>query len=143
MVRPRPAVLLLTSALVTCTTPTEPRFPRDAIEIDAPPQFALWWRMTEACSGLRGDLGSIRWYVQTGVDALQIPGNQDGRYGGYWWALGNRILLTEKAVTQPWLIRHEMLHALIGRVGHPRSQFVDRCGGTVTCTGECERQAGP
>jgi hypothetical protein len=134
------AVLLV--ALVACTTPTEPRFPDDAIPLDVPPQFALWWRMTEACSGLRGDLHAVRWYVQPGVETLHIPGDHEGQYGGYWWAIGNRILLTEKAVTEGWLVRHEMLHALIGRAGHPRAAFGDGCGGIVTCTGECRREAG-
>jgi hypothetical protein len=105
------------------------------------PQFALWWRMTEACSGLRGSLADVRWYVQPGLETLQIPGDA-GRYGGYWWADGNRVLLTERAVTDGWLVRHEMLHALVGRAGHPREQFGDRCGGIVTCTGECQRDAG-
>jgi hypothetical protein len=139
--RDRFAVLLL--ALAACTTPTEPRFPNDAIPIDGQPQFALWWRMTQACSGLRGDLGAVHWFVQPGVETLQIPGDHDGQYGGYWWSIGNRILLTEKAVTDGWLVRHEMLHALIGRAGHPRGEFVDQCGGIVTCTGACRREAGP
>jgi hypothetical protein len=135
------AVLLI--ALGACTTPTEPRFPDDAIPLGVQPQFALWWRMTQACSGLRGDLGDIQWYVQPDVETLHIPGDHDGPYGAYWWAAGNRILLTEKAATDGWLVRHEMLHALIGRAGHPRADFVDRCGGIVTCTGECRRAAGP
>jgi hypothetical protein len=135
------AVVLI--ALAACTMPTEPRFPDDAIALDLQPQFALWWRMTQACSGLRGELGAVDWYVQPGVETLRIPGEHDGQYGAYWWAIGNRILLTEKAVTDGWLVRHEMLHALIGRGGHPRGQFVDQCGGIVTCTGECQREAGP
>jgi hypothetical protein len=99
--------------------------------------------MTEACSGLRGDLHAVRWYVQPDVTALHIPGDDDGQYGGYWWATGNRILLTEKAITDGWLVRHEMLHALIGRPGHSRAEFIDRCGGIVTCTGECQHEVGP
>lgn len=99
--------------------------------------------MTESCSGLRGDLASVQWYVQPGVETLQIPGDHNGQLAGYWWGIGNRILLTERAVTSGWLVRHEMLHALIGRAGHPRAQFVDRCGGIVTCVGECQREAGP
>jgi hypothetical protein len=137
----RVAVLLI--AVAACTSPTELRFPDDAIPIDVQPQFALWWRMTQACSGLRGDLGAVRWYVQPDVEALHIPGDHGGPYGAYWWATGNRILLTERAVTDGWLVRHEMLHALMGRAGHPRGEFVDRCGGIVTCTGECGREAGP
>jgi hypothetical protein len=137
--RDRVAALLL--AVSACTSPTEPQFPGDALALDVQPQFVLWWRMTEACSGRRGDLSAIRWYVQPGVEALHIPGDA-GDYGAYWWASGNRILLTERAVTDGWLVRHEMLHALLGRAGHPRGEFVDRCGGIVTCTGECQREAG-
>lgn len=140
-VRDRFGVLLI--ALAACTTPTEPRFPDDAIPLDLQPQFRLWWRMTQACSGLGGDVGAVRWYVQPDVETLHIPGDHGGHYGGYWWAIGNRILLTERAVTDGWLVRHEMLHALIGRAGHPRDHFVDRCGGIVTCSGECQREAGP
>ena len=139
--RDRFAVLLI--ALAACTMPTEPRFPDDATPLDPQPQFALWWRMTQACSGLRGDLSAVRWYVQPNVETLHIPGDDDGRYAGYWWAIGNRILLTERAVTDGWLVRHEMLHALIGLAGHPRGEFVDRCGGIVACSGECLRETGP
>ena len=139
-VRDRVAVVLIAGA--ACTTPTEPGFPDDAISLALQPQFALWWRMTQECSGLRGDLGAVRWYVQPDVETLHIPGDHSGQYGGYWWAAGSRILLTEKAVTDGWLVRHEMLHALIGRAGHPREQFVDQCGGIVTCAGECAREAG-
>lgn len=141
--RVRDPVAALLIALAACTTPTEPHFPDDAIALGVPPQFALWWRMTQACSGLRGDLGAVHWYVQPDVETLSIPGDHDKQYGGYWWAIGNRVLLTEKAVTDGWLVRHEMLHVLIGRAGHPRGDFVDRCGGIVTCTGECRREAGP
>jgi hypothetical protein len=135
------AVLLI--GLAACVTPTEPRLPDDAIPLAVQPQFALWWRMTQACSGLRGDMGAVHWYVQPDVETLHIPGDHDGQFGGYWWAVGNRILLTEKAVTDGWLVRHEMLHALVGRAGHPRGEFGDRCGGIVACTGECQREAGP
>ncbi len=141
-VRTRLGIPVLLLALGACTAPTEPQFPAGAVALDVQPHFALWWRMTQACSGLRGDLGAVRWYVQPGVETLDVPGD-GGRYGGYWWAIGNRILLTEKAVADGWLVRHEMLHALIGRAGHPREEFIDRCGGIVTCSGDCRREAGP
>ncbi len=36
-----------------------------------------------------------------------------------------------------------MLHALLGTSGHPRVDFLDRCGGTVSCDQGCVAEAGP
>ena len=41
------------------------------------------------------------------------------------------------------IVRHEMLHALLGKAGHPRKQFLGKCLGTVVCQGACIRDAGP
>ena len=41
------------------------------------------------------------------------------------------------------IIRHEMLHALLGSKGHPREEFLGRCAGYVTCTSKCAEDAGP
>ncbi|HEV7702757.1 MAG TPA: hypothetical protein VGO46_00640 [Gemmatimonadaceae bacterium] len=105
-----------------------------------PPEYRLWWSMTEACSGLHGSFSSIDWYVVPGTTAL--PGTH-GEYQGEWFVQGNRISLASAKEFDGSLVRHEMLHALLGVNGHPRSQFLDRCAGTVVCVEECMQDAGP
>ena len=102
--------------------------------------------MVESCSGLSGDLATVRWYVQPGVDTLQVSGIADA--AGVWFSYGNRILLTESSVADGPTVRHEMLHALIGsgesdKDSHPKLYFRERCGGIVACDGPCAIDGGP
>lgn len=126
-------------------SPTEP-FPPNAVPLAPPIQYGLWWQMVESCSGLSGDLATVRWYVQPGVQTLQGPGLSDA--AGVWFSYGNRILLTESSVTDGPTVRHEMLHALL-RSGegesdiHPKLYFRERCGGIVWCDGPCAIDGGP
>jgi hypothetical protein len=104
-----------------------------------PPEYRLWWTMTEACSGLHGSLSSVDWYVVPGT--TELPGTH-GEYQGEWFVQGNRISLASAEQYNGSLVRHEMLHALLGVDGHPRSEFLDRCAGTVVCVEECIQDAG-
>jgi len=54
-------------------------------------------------------------------------------------------VLADTANLSGSIIRHEMLHALLGPLvgGHPRNQFLGRCAGTVACSGKCITEAGP
>lgn len=36
----------------------------------APPQYALWWRLTERCAARVFDPDQISWYVVLGADYL-------------------------------------------------------------------------
>jgi hypothetical protein len=105
-----------------------------------PPEYRLWWSMTEACSGLHGSFSSVDWYVVPGT--TDLPGTH-GEYQGEWFVQGNRISLASAEQFDGSLVRHEMLHALLGVDGHPRSEFLDRCAGTVVCVEECMEAAGP
>jgi hypothetical protein len=40
---------------------------------------------------------------------------------------GNRIYLPANALGEEWLVRHEMLHALMQRGSHPSRAFVEAC----------------
>jgi hypothetical protein len=40
-------------------------------------------------------------------------------------------------VEQGALVRHEMLHDLLGRGDHPAEFFQRRCGAVVYCNAEC------
>lgn len=104
-----------------------------------PPQaYALWWKLTEACSGVVRDFDAIKWYVVPGASAIEVGGRS---YHGYVWPRSGRIVLAEQVVLQGAFVRHEMLHALTGD-GHSRQYFLERCGGVVVCGGECVADAG-
>lgn len=45
----------------------------------------------------------------------------------------NRIVLAGKTVATGYIVRHEMLHAIVHRDGHPPVYFQDRCAGVVDC----------
>lgn len=126
--------------LSSCVVATEPRFPSDARPIAPPAQFAVWWGVTEACSGLRGDFQMVRWYVVP--DQELIVGGV--RYDGYTWTDGSpRIVVAQGMLDGAGeLIRHEMLHALLQHGGHPRQYFTERCGDIVSCVSSCAQETG-
>ena len=46
---------------------------------------------------------------------------------GWWMRRGNRIYLPANALGEEWLVRHEMLHALLQRGSHPTEKFAEAC----------------
>jgi hypothetical protein len=111
-----------------CTDPIAAiQFPVDAVEIAPAAPYARWWAMTESCAGQSGNMAQMHFYT---VPHLTID-DGDAHYAGYWFQSGNRIALAEPFVTEGRVVRHEMLHAILGRGDHPRADFVDRCGGIV------------
>ena len=128
----------LFSGCVSATTPLPP----GSTVFTRPASYQLWWSMTEACSGLSADLSRITWYFTPGTS--QLPGRSDDAQG-LWIQNGDRIVLADSARLIGPLVRHEMLHALIGpgQHGHSRELFVGRCGGIVSCEDACLRDAGP
>jgi hypothetical protein len=118
----------------------DPPLPPDA-ELFAPPGvYSTWWNMTQACSGLTGSLGAVTWYKTSQV--LHDVGTGDVIIG-YWTAGSNRIVMLTSAMLDGGAVRHEMLHSLIGQGGHPRSQFLGKCAGTVDCERGCITDGGP
>ena len=131
--------LLAVASLLSCEYPTAPAFPDDAVPFAPPERYALWWGMTEACSGRTGDLASVRWYVVPGVRTIVVNGKE---YSGYWYGRPDRIVLAGESRFDGALVRHEMLHVLLGPVGHPRVPYLTSCNDIVACVGECETDAG-
>jgi len=115
-------LLLLPIALTSfaaCMIGTEP-LPDGSRRIAAPLVYQVWWDMTELCSGRTGQLGTVDWYVVPGVAQFEHKGRP---VSGYWSSAGNRVVLAERAMTDGGLVRHEMLHALLGHSGHSRDAF--------------------
>jgi len=122
---------------IACSELTAP-LPSGAIEWTPPARFALWWQMTESCSGRQGDLRAIRWYVVPNVSSIDVDGEkvQGVTFGT------DRIVLAEPYRLDGSLVRHEMLHALLRVGGHPRDAFLAACDGIVVCDSVCEADAG-
>lgn len=127
-----------------CVVPSEPAFPSDAVQFQAPSVYKLWWNLVERCSGVSGDFSAVRFYEQPG-ETIAKTGSDSAN--GYWFSDGNRILVGQYRMYEGPLLRHEMLHALLHRAegnnGHPAEYFVDKCGGVVHCQGACLASAPP
>lgn len=139
MMRTRCSVSFLL-AVAACDAATGIPFPSTAVRFTPPSIYREWWALTEACSGREASFAAVSWYVVPG--AATIP---ETRYNGYFYSAGNRIVLAgaEEAQSDGELVRHEMLHAIIGKGGHPREMFVVRCGGVVACIDDCLVDGGP
>ncbi len=118
-----------------------PPLPRDAVRFAPPPVYARWWTMTEACSGITRPLASVEFYRVHGAKTIWVPFKGDA--GGYYAPSHNRIVLAGEYADDGATVRHEMLHALLQMPGHPRAQFLGRCGGVVYCDTACVADAGP
>jgi hypothetical protein len=134
---------LLFALLAACGDgPTAPSLPVGAVEISPPAFYQGWWNLTEACSGRSASMSKVRWYVMPGVTLFDLKGQL---VSGYSVASSNLIVLAANVVDEGRSVRHEMLHQLLGPgiTGHPRSEFVGKCGGTVYCSSRCMGDGGP
>ena len=108
-----------------------------------PAVYQLWWNVVERCSGVSGDFTAVRFYQDPGESVVHTNGDSAN---GYWFRDGNRIVVGQYRVYDGQLVRHEMLHALIGKTageGHPPEYFVEKCGGIVHCGPSCMTERGP
>jgi hypothetical protein len=137
---PRWSKLPLLLLIAACERPSAPVLTDGAQRFEPPPAYRLWWDMTVQCSGRRAPLSAVRWYFVPGAQTVQVNGQT---YAGYWSSEGNNIVLAEAAMLDGSLVRHEMLHSLIARGGHPRDDFLGRCGGVVMCDQRCIADAEP
>lgn len=122
-----------------CSHPTEPGFPSTAVALYPPAPYRLWWALTESCSRLTGNFDRVRWYVVPGGDRINVNGQL---YDGEWFPQSNRIVLATPSIFRGGLVRHEILHALTRSGEHSLKYFIEDCGGVVTCTDQCAREAG-
>ncbi len=87
--------------------------------------YQEWWDKTVACSGKQGKMTDVNFYA---VDAPAGAIELKGELAHAWWVReGNRIYLPASALGEEWLVRHEMLHALLQRGSHPAHMFVEAC----------------
>src|SRR5712671_6242500 len=120
---------------MACGHLTDPPLPVNAMRFDPPAVYTRWWTMVESCSGFTRAFGNVEWYSAPGV--LLSPDGDGDRVDGYWSLASNRIVLVADDTLDGGLVRHEMLHALVRVKGHPRSEFLQNCGGVVGCGPIC------
>ena len=134
-------VLVVALAVACGKRITEPLPEIGALEIAPLPQYALWWDLAQSCSGLRRDMSEIRWLTDPSSSRRTIEGGAD-TVVGEWYAGTSSIVLTREFLSDPGVVRHEMLHALLRDAGHPGRVFRDGCAGYVVCAGSCGRSVG-
>jgi hypothetical protein len=132
-------LLMAASLLAACERIVDPALPSDAVTFNPPPEYTRWWAMTESCSGRSGSLASVKWDFVPGTDLLKLNG---ATVTSYWTAASNSIVLAEGVRLDGSIVRHEMLHALTRASGHPRADFLERCGGVVNCSTQCIADGG-
>jgi hypothetical protein len=121
--------VLLLSLTAGCAVPRAAGAPlaplERAWEVPTLELYSDWWRKTEACSGRKADMSQVKFYA---VDAPDGAIGLNGTLAHGWWVRkGNRIYLPANALGEEWLVRHEMLHALLQRGSHPNKKFVESC----------------
>jgi hypothetical protein len=104
-----------------------------------PAEYRVWFEKTQACSGLTGDFDRIKWYVVDGQDFDCPSGKCVGR-----WNDDHTIYVARAYSENEMVVRHEILHDLIGHPGHPDPPFGNPCPLTwATWHGDDSTVAGP
>lgn len=123
-----PATLLLGVVLMGCGSlePSEPALPPLAVRIEAPAVYQQWFAATSACSGLPETAEVVEWYVVPGAASFRADGADRV---GMWQRVDGRsqIVIAGAYQNHEMVVRHEILHHLIGQAGHPSELFEERC----------------
>ena len=118
-------LLLSLVALSACDVPTAPRAQwelPEAVAIDPPAIYRVWWTDLETCSGLTGDFDRVQFYV---APVLVYDGKE---ILGLWILRGNKIIVAAAWQDVQTVVAHEMMHALRRASGHPAAYFNGTCG---------------
>lgn len=114
--------LLAVLVLVACSEITAP--PSDtALEITPiPAHYRVWWDELESCAKLSGDIDRVRFYADESQYMGQTP---EGKPARAYAQRGSRpfIVFFKDARHYEGVVKHEMLHILLGEGGHPVEYF--------------------
>jgi hypothetical protein len=109
--------LIAVAALLLSACAPEPTLPVGAMRFDPPERFRTLWAETEACSGKQRPFSAVSWYQVPGMWEVTM---YDGRQVAAFYDLRRDIVVIAGAyMTSDPLIRHESLHAILDRPGHP------------------------
>ena len=96
--------------------------PEGDMPLDPPPIYREWFAKTEACSGRTGNFDRLSWSV---IDGYSFPCSS-GECAGHW-RTNHHIFLAGDWVMDEMVVRHEMLHDILERTGHPDPPFGEGC----------------
>jgi hypothetical protein len=96
--------------------------PEGDVPLDPPPVYREWFAKTQACSGLKGNFDRLTWSVIEGPSFRCSSGQCAGH-----WSKNHHIYLAGDWVMDEMVVRHEMLHDMIGIPGHPAPPFGRGC----------------
>jgi len=87
--------------------------------------YAELFEKTKECSGLRGSMDGITWLAIPGTETFNT---KNGPKVGMWEEASGKftVTLAGKYIDHEMVVRHEMLHHLLRRVGHP-SEYFQKC----------------
>jgi hypothetical protein len=123
-----PAALVIGVILMGCGSlePSEPALPPLAVRIEPPVSYHQWFAATTACSGLDGTPEVVEWYVVPGAASFRVEGADRV---GMWQRVNGRsqIVIAGAYQNHEMVVRHEILHHLLGQAGHPPELFEERC----------------
>jgi hypothetical protein len=121
-----PTLAIIAFGGCSSLAPADEALPDGAMPIAAPAAYRAWFDRTESCSNLRGRFDQIQWYV---VPAVETFPTAAGPKVGMWEKSGGsaRVIIAGRYVDHEMVVRHEMLHHLLDREGHPAEYFVQRC----------------
>lgn len=122
------AAVALLAGIIACHGPTE-ALPLGATPLEPLAPYRTWWQLVESCSGLSGSFDAVNWYVAAVMDPNDLS------VDAIWLPETNDIVLRDP--TNGSLVRHEMLHALLRRGGHPAEYFGEKCASLVKCEVGC------
>jgi hypothetical protein len=118
------AFALASAVIVGCGVGPDPDgLPSNTVleAIPTPFEYEPWWEEISDCSGIAGDLDRVSFLVV--VQPLLLNGGAfpcgDGLICNGLWESPHTITLAPAHVATEKLVKHEMLHDLVGQSGHP------------------------
>jgi hypothetical protein len=108
------------------TGPSAAVLPEGARPLAVKAAYAEWYGRTEACAARTGNFSKIRFFEVPGVRTFT---SEFGETVALWRKVGDEqyIIVSGEYVDNEMVLRHEMLHALLEREGHPAEYFQTRC----------------
>jgi hypothetical protein len=111
--------------------------PENATRFEPPAIYREWFAKTEGCSNRQGEFSRLSFFVVPGPAFTCASGECVAH-----WREDHTIFIAERYLDEELVVRHEMLHDLIGDTGHPDPPFITGCGLTWTSGPPSARLAG-